>query len=312
MNWSHKHILDIRQFTVEEINYLFSVTEKFSELNTRQVKKVPVLKGKSVILFFAEPSTRTKISFDKAGKRLSADTFSLGESSSSLQKGESLRDTAYTLQAMNPDALVLRHGQSGAAHYLSQILDTPVINAGDGWHAHPTQALLDAYTLSRYWNDFQNKNILYVGDIAYSRVARSGIELFSKMGANIRLCAPKTLLPPYPEKLPVQIFTNLQAACEDVHAVVCLRLQTERQKSALLPDLREYSANYCLGEMHLRRAHPDVLVMHPGPMNRGVEIDSRLTDNDNCIILNQVFSGVSVRMALLYLLLAGGKSREGF
>lgn len=308
MHWPHKHILDIEQFSLSEIMHIFSTAEKFWEINSRQVKKVPVLKGKSVVLFFAEPSTRTKISFDMAGKRLSADTFSLSSSSSSLTKGESLRDTALTLRAMNPDAIVLRHSQSGAAQYLSSILDISVINAGDGWHAHPTQALLDAFTLHRNWDGFEGKKILYVGDIAHSRVARSGISIFSMLGADVRVCGPRTLLPYSRSAFPAALYSDLKSACSGADAIVCLRMQLERQASGLFPDLREYAANFCLNREHLELAAPNALVLHPGPMNRGVEIDSDLADSGESVILNQVASGVAVRMALLYILLAGSKS----
>lgn len=308
MRWPHKHILDIDQFSLSEITHIFSTAEKFLEINSRQVKKVPVLKGKSVVLFFAEPSTRTKLSFDMAGKRLSADTFSLSSSTSSLTKGESLRDTALTLRAMNPDAIVLRHSQSGAAQYLSSILDISVINAGDGWHAHPTQALLDAFTLHQNWDSFKDKKILYVGDVAHSRVARSGISIFSRLGAEVRVCGPRTLLPYPATGLPADLYYDLESACSGVDAIVCLRMQLERQTSGLFPGLREYAANFCLTREHLELAAPKARVLHPGPMNRGVEIDSDLADSRESIILDQVASGVAVRMALLYILLAGSKS----
>ncbi|MFO7817678.1 MAG: aspartate carbamoyltransferase catalytic subunit [Thermodesulfobacteriota bacterium] len=308
MLWPHKHILDIAQFKLEEINYLFSLAENFFEINSRQIKKVPVLKGKSVVLFFAEPSTRTKTSFDMAAKRLSADTFSLSASSSSLKKGETLKDTALTLRAMNPDAIVLRHSQSGASSFLSRHLDISILNAGDGWHAHPTQALLDAFSLYRHWSTFQGKTVLFIGDIAHSRVARSGIALFSLLGASIRVCAPRTLLPPDMENYPVRIFSNLNSACRDIDAVICLRLQLERQAAGLFPDFREYAQNFCLTGKHLQSANPKALLLHPGPMNRGIEIESALADSSESIILDQVASGVAMRMTLLYLLLAGPKN----
>ncbi|MFP4167282.1 MAG: aspartate carbamoyltransferase catalytic subunit [Desulfonatronovibrionaceae bacterium] len=310
MPWQHRHILDIDQFSASDIEYIFATAEKFFEINSRQVKKVPVLKGKSVVLFFAEPSTRTKTSFDMAGKRLSADTFSLAGSSSSLKKGESLRDTALTLRAMNPDALVLRHFQSGAAQYLSSILDISVINAGDGWHAHPTQALLDAFTLYLRWRGFKGKRILYVGDIAHSRVARSGIALFSMLGAEVRLCAPRTLLPHNLSRLPASVYFDLNSACTDVDAIISLRLQLERQGQGLFPDLREYSSGFCLQSSHLELAASGAYILHPGPMNRGVEIDFALADSGSSLILDQVASGVAIRMALLYLLLAGVKAQD--
>jgi aspartate carbamoyltransferase catalytic subunit len=274
------------------------------EVNKRPVKKVPVLKGKSVVLFFAEPSTRTKTSFDIAGKRLSADTFSLTKTGSSLQKGETLKDTALTLQAMSPDGIVLRHWSSGAAAFLAERLNCSVINAGDGRHAHPTQALLDGFTLRHIWgDDFTGKTVLILGDIAHSRVARSDIQLLTLLGARVRLCAPRTLLPSGVRTWPVTVFDDLNAACKDVDAIICLRLQLERQKAGLLPDLREYAMTFGLGFSHLEQASPDVRIMHPGPINRGVEISSALADAENSLILDQVASGVAVRMAILYLYL---------
>jgi aspartate carbamoyltransferase catalytic subunit len=261
-----------------------------------------------VLLFFAEASTRTKTSFDIAAKRLSADTFALGSAGSSLQKGETLKDTALTLQAMWPDLIVLRHELSGAAHFIAQNLDCSVINAGDGWHAHPTQALLDGYALSRAWSEnFQNRTLLILGDIAHSRVARSDVELFSKLGVRIRLCAPKTLLPPEVEQWPVEVYTDLAQACNGVDAVQCLRLQLERQQAGLLPDLREYAHYYGLNPEHMSLAKAGAKIMHPGPMIRGLEISSSLADSSPSLILDQVGAGVCVRMALLYLLLAGAE-----
>ncbi len=304
MHWNHKDLLDIDQLSREEIGYIFEVADRFAEVNKRPVKKVPVLKGKSVVLFFAEPSTRTKTSFDIAGKRLSADTFSLAQTGSSLQKGETLKDTALTLQAMAPDGIVLRHWSSGAASFLAERLDCSIINAGDGRHAHPTQALLDGFTLRQVWGeDFSGKTVLILGDIAHSRVARSDIRLLTMLGAKVRLCGPRTLLPSGVRTWPVAVFDNLSEACQGVDAIICLRLQLERQKAGLLPDLREYAMTYGLGFSHLEQAAPDVRIMHPGPINRGVEISSALADAPNSLVLDQVASGVAVRMAILYLYL---------
>jgi len=303
MNWSHRHLLSVSQLSREEIETVFELSTHFTEVNTRAVKKTPTLKGKSVVLFFAEPSTRTKLSFDMAAKRLSADTFSLATSGSSLQKGENLKDTGLTLQAMYPDLIVIRHELSGAASFLAKKLACCIINAGDGWHAHPTQALLDGFTLSRIWDVFSGKNLLLLGDIAHSRVARSDVELFSKLGVNVRICAPNTLLPRDISQWPVEVYQDLSAACRNVHAVQCLRLQLERQKHGLLPNLREYAINFGLNSNHLENAHPGVKIMHPGPINRGVEIQSELADCEQSLILDQVGAGVSVRMALLYLYL---------
>ena len=311
MNWTHKDLLDIESLSIDDIRHIFHTSSRFLEINSRTIKKVPILKGKSVILFFAEPSTRTKTSFDMAAKRLSADSFSLATSGSSLQKGESLRDTVLTLEAMKPDAIVMRHTLSGSAGFIARHLKCSVINAGDGWHAHPTQALLDGFTLSRVWDDsFQGKTLLILGDIAHSRVARSDIKLLTKLGCNVRICAPRTLLPHAAGDWPVDIYNDLYKACRDVDAVISLRLQLERQKAGLLPDLREYAARFCLGGKHLTHAAPEVMIMHPGPMNRGLEISSDLADSKNSLILDQVESGVAVRMALLYLYLARPKHEQ--
>lgn len=303
MNWRHKDLLHIGQLTTEEILHVFETAGRFAEVNQRPIKKVPILKGKSVVLFFAEASTRTKTSFDMAGKRLSADTFSLAKSGSSLQKGETLKDTALTLQAMNPDAIVIRHWQSGAAEFLAQRLHCSVINAGDGWHAHPTQALLDGFTLHQVWGSFAGKTICILGDIAHSRVARSDVELFTALGARVRLCAPRTLLPAAVSSWPVDIAPDVHAACHGADAVICLRLQLERQQAGLLPDLREYARVYGLSAQHLRHAADNVKIMHPGPINRGLEISAELADSASSLILDQVAAGVAVRMTLLHLFL---------
>jgi aspartate carbamoyltransferase catalytic subunit len=301
MNWLHKDLLDVSQLSKSEVMAIFETAGRFQELQERPVKKVPTLKGRSVILFFAEPSTRTKTSFDVAGKRLSADTFSLAKSSSSLTKGETLKDTALTLQAMAPDAIVIRHWCSGAARFLANRLDCSVINAGDGRHAHPTQALLDSFTLHQEWGEIAGKTILILGDIAHSRVARSNVLLLNKLGAKVRLCAPRTLLPHGVKSWPVEIYNDLCEASKGVDAVMCLRLQLERQKDGLLPDLREYARTFGLGQRHIDLANPDVRIMHPGPMNRGVEISSDLADCADSLVLDQVSSGVVTRMALLFL-----------
>ncbi|MBG0791108.1 MAG: aspartate carbamoyltransferase catalytic subunit [Desulfovibrionaceae bacterium] len=301
MKWLHKDLLDVSQLSRSEVMAIFETAGRFQELQERPVKKVPTLKGRSVILFFAEPSTRTKTSFDVAGKRLSADTFSLAKSSSSLTKGESLKDTALTLQAMAPDAIVIRHWCSGAARFLADRLECSVINAGDGRHAHPTQALLDAFTLHQEWGDLAGKTVLILGDIAHSRVARSNVILLNKLGARVRICGPRTLLPPAVRTWNAKIFSNLDEAVKGVDAVMCLRLQLERQKQGLLPDLREYARTFGLARRHVDLANQDVRILHPGPLNRGVEISSELADCADSLILDQVSSGVVVRMALLFL-----------
>jgi aspartate carbamoyltransferase catalytic subunit len=319
--WRHKDLLDVTQLDREDAAYIFEVAAYFQEINDRPVKKVPTLRGRSVILFFAEPSTRTKTSFDVAGKRLSADTFSLAKSSSSLRKGESLKDTALTLQAMHPDAIVIRHESSGAAQFLADRLECSIINAGDGWHAHPTQALLDAFTLHQRWgaSDFSGRTVLILGDIAHSRVARSNVRLLTMLGATVRLCAPRTLLPYSVRDWPAEVYADLDRAAQGVDALMCLRLQLERQQQGLLPDLREYADRFGLGQRHLQAAAEEAVVLHPGPMNRGVEINSELADIERSLVLDQVANGVALRMALLFLYLtrkspqaqeAGGPNAE--
>ncbi|WP_291322428.1 aspartate carbamoyltransferase catalytic subunit [Desulfonatronospira sp.] len=310
MNWTQKDLLDIESLSIEEVRHIFYTSTRFMEINSRSIKKVPILKGKSVVLFFAEPSTRTKTSFDMAAKRLSADSFSLAATGSSLSKGESLKDTVMTLQAMKPDAIVLRHSLSGAAGFIAGHLDCSVLNAGDGWHAHPTQALLDGFTLFQHWQDFQDKKVLILGDIAHSRVARSDVQLLSMLGCRISVCAPRTLLPAGISQWPVEVHSSLEHACRGMDAIICLRLQLERQEAGLLPDLREYSSRFCLQAGHLEQAAPRARIMHPGPINRGIEISSGLADCADSLILEQVGSGVAVRMALLYLYLARSKSEQ--
>lgn len=303
--WKHKDLLDTDQLSREDLRHLLSLAESFGELNQRPVKKAPTLKGKTVMLFFAENSTRTRTSFDVAAKRLSADTFALSTQGSSINKGESLKDTGLTLQAMNPDVIVIRHSASGAAQYLAERLECSIVNGGDGWHAHPTQALLDCFTLSQAWGglgQFAGKELLILGDIAHSRVARSNVHLLSALGVKLRLCAPATLLPPGVNSWPVEVSHNLEEAIDSVDGVIALRLQLERQQAGLLPDLSEYARRYCLTASHLKRASPDVRILHPGPMNRGLEISDEVADASSCLVLNQVASGVALRMAVLFTL----------
>ncbi len=300
--WKHKDLLDISQLNQEEILYILEKSKSFYEINQRPIKKVPTLKGKTVVLFFSEPSTRTKTSFDMAGKRLSADTFALAKSGSSLLKGESLKDTALTLEAMNPDIIVIRDSSSGSAKFLADRLKCSIINAGDGWHAHPTQAILDAYSLNLAWNgEFSGKTLLILGDINHSRVARSNIDLLTKLGVKIRVCGPKTLLPRRLDSWNVEIFRDLNKAVQGVDAIICLRLQLERQAAGLLPDLNDYASRYCLTRKALDLANQGAKVLHPGPMNRGLEIASDIADCPESLVLDQVSAGVATRMALLYL-----------
>lgn len=302
-HWRHKDLLDVTQLSAADLQHMLGLAREFQEINNRAVKKVPTLKGRTVVLFFAENSTRTKTSFDMAGKRLSADTFALGKTGSSINKGESLKDTGLTLHAMNPDIIVIRHSSSGAAQYLADRLSCSVVNAGDGWHAHPTQALLDCFSLNEAWQEsFSGKKLLLLGDIAHSRVARSNVHLLNMLGVKVRLCAPRTLLPAGVDNWPVEVFSNLEEAVRDVDAVMSLRLQLERQQAGLLPDLSEYARRYCLDKKHMKLANPNARVLHPGPMNRGLEISDGVADSEACLVLRQVAAGVAIRMAVLYML----------
>ncbi len=301
--WRHKDLLDVTQLSTDDVHHIMELAANFQEINQRPVKKVPTLKGKSIILFFSEDSTRTKTSFDVAGKRLSADTFALGKSGSSIKKGESLKDTGLTLQAMNPDVIVIRHSSSGAAQYLAELLPCGIVNGGDGWHAHPTQALLDCFSLRSIWgSDFAGKTLLILGDVAHSRVARSNIHLLTMLGVKVRVCAPRTLLPAGIGTWPVEIYNDLHKAVQDCDAIMCLRLQLERQEAGLLPSLAEYSRRYCLTPQLVSMAKPSAMVLHPGPMNRGLEISAAVADAPNSLVLDQVSAGVATRMAILYLL----------
>lgn len=302
-HWPHKDLLDVSQLSRQDVFHLLDLALSFQEINQRPVKKVPTLKGKSVVLFFAEDSTRTKTSFDMAGKRLSADTFALGKSGSSLAKGESLKDTGLTLQAMNPDVIVIRHSSSGAAQFLAERLSCGIVNGGDGWHAHPTQALLDCFSLRQAWGDqFAGRTLLILGDIAHSRVARSNVLLLSSLGVRVRLCAPRTLLPAGVNSWPAEAYGDLAAAIRGVDAVMCLRLQLERQQAGLLPSLAEYAKRFCLNAKAMELAKSGAKILHPGPMNRGVEIAAALADGPDSLVLEQVAAGVATRMAILYLL----------
>lgn len=302
--WPHKDLLDIDQLSQLDIYHVLNTASSLDETNSRVIKKLPTLRGKNIILFFAEPSTRTKVSFEIAGKRLSADTIGINTSSSSLQKGESLKDTALILQAMSPDAIVLRHSSSGAALFLADYLKCSVINAGDGWHAHPTQALLDVFSLWKVWgNSFHGKEVVIVGDTAHSRVCRSNVTLLNLMGVNVRLCSPRTLLPPGVEHWPVEIYTDLHQAICGVDAVICLRIQLERHKKSFFPGIEEYSKRFCLTPKHLMSAKTEVKVLHPGPFLQGVDLAPSLIDSPQSLIFDQVSAGVAIRMAILFLFL---------
>ncbi len=305
-----RHILDLDDFTRDEIEAVLQNADVMKEVLSRDIRKVPTLRGKSLITLFYEPSTRTRVSFEQAGKILSADVINVSGSGSSVEKGESLYNTALTLQAMNADIIVIRHPHSGAPHFLAKNLDSSVINAGDGAHAHPTQALLDLYTMKNHFGRLEGLKVVIVGDILYSRVARSNLWGLTTMGADVTLCAPPTLLPvdfatrdPLAEEPPfasLSVETDVDKALEGADVVMALRLQLERQKAGHLPSVREYSRMYGINPRRLELASPDVLVMHPGPMNEGVEIDPAVAHGTRSVIEEQVTNGVAVRMALLY------------
>lgn len=305
MEFRRKDILDMASLSAEEIRMILDTAVGMKEISTRPIKKVPTLRGKTVVLFFYEPSTRTRTSFDVAAKRLSADSLSISKSSSSIVKGETLIDTARNLEAMNPDVLVLRHSSAGAPHMLARRLKASVINAGDGMHAHPTQALLDMMTIREKKGRLEGLRLAIVGDIAHSRVARSNVVGFTKMGGTVTLCGPPTMIPAGIESLGAEVTYDADRAVEGADVIMMLRIQKERQQSFLFPSEREYAREYGLTAARRSRASRDVLIMHPGPMNRGVEIAPELADGPDSIILEQVTNGVAVRMALLYLV-AGG------
>ena len=308
MKFEKKDILGMKDLTVDEINLILETAESFLEISTREIKKVPTLRGKSVINLFYEPSTRTRTSFEIAGKRLSADTINISASTSSVVKGETLIDTARNLEAMNPDVIVIRHSAAGAPHMLAKLLRQSIINAGDGAHEHPTQALLDMMTIKEKKGGIAGLKVAIIGDIMHSRVARSNIYGLSKMGAKVVLAGPATMLPRNIEQMGVVVHTNLEDAIVDADVVMMLRIQLERQNQSIFPSLREYSQHYCLNRTNIRLAKKDVIVMHPGPINRGVEISPDIADDPSCsVILDQVNNGVAVRMALLYLLTGGNE-----
>ncbi|OEU64462.1 MAG: aspartate carbamoyltransferase [Desulfuromonadales bacterium C00003094] len=310
MSFGHKHILGIEQLSADDITLILDTAESFKEISTRDIKKVPTLRGKTIINIFFEASTRTRTSFEIAGKRLSADTVNISASTSAVVKGETLEDTAKNLEAMHPDIIVMRHGHSGAPHYLAERCGFSVVNAGDGAHEHPSQALLDLMTIREKKGAIAGLTVAIVGDIAHSRVARSNIYALKKMGATVRLAGPRTLLPTEIGRLGAEVYTDMNAALDGADVVMMLRIQQERQGKALLPSNREYSRFYGLNPDNLKRAKADALVMHPGPMNRGVEISSAVADGAQNVILDQVENGVAVRMALLYLVSGGEQLAE--
>jgi aspartate carbamoyltransferase catalytic subunit len=308
--FSQRHLLGIEPLTAEELTTVLDLGERFLEIAERPIKKVPTLRGKTVINLFLEPSTRTRTSFEIAAKRLSADAVNISGSASSTVKGETLVDTARNLDAMSPDVVVVRHAQAGAAVMLSQRIRASVVNAGDGAHEHPTQALLDCSTIRAHKGRIEGLTVLICGDIAHSRVARSNIFALTKLGAKVRVAGPRTLLPIGIDKLGAEVFDRLEPALEGVDVVMMLRIQTERRAGGRFPNTREYSRYFGLNARRLALANPEAIVMHPGPMNRGVEIDPSVADGPRSVILDQVARGVAIRMAVLYLL-GGGEAGEG-
>ncbi len=311
-NFQRRNLLGIRELSSGEITHLLDTAETFRDISRREIKKVPALRGRTVINLFFEPSTRTRTSFEIAAKRLSADAVNVSISNSSVTKGETLLDTARNLEAMAPDCIVIRHSMAGAPQHLARICNAPIVNAGDGSHEHPTQALLDALTIREHKGHIQGLKVAIIGDILHSRVARSNVYLLTKLGAKVSVAGPGTLVPHEFSELVEQglkVEDSCAAAIEGADVVMILRIQRERQDAAFFPSMREYAVHYGLHPKHLERAAPDVIVMHPGPMNRGVEISSEIADGSRSLILDQVTNGVAVRMAVLYLL-AGGSHHE--
>ncbi len=310
MALNRKDFLGLYNVSSEEINEILTTAEAMKEIFTRSVKKIPTLRGKTIVNLFFEPSTRTRSSFDLAAKRLSADVMSIAKSSSSVVKGETLYDTARTLEVMGADVVVVRHNVAGAAEFLSKNLQASVLNAGDGAHAHPTQALLDMYTIKEKIGYIEGLKVVIVGDIMHSRVARSNIWGLTKLGAEVRVVGPATLIPRDIQKMNVKVYTNLDKALEGANVVNILRIQLERQSKGLFPSIREYRQFYAINQERFDKLANDVVIMHPGPMNRGLEIDSAIADGPNSVITQQVTNGVAIRMALLYLLVGRNLDNE--
>jgi len=305
MPWTRKHLLTIEELSLDEINQIHATASAFKKILSRNVKKVPALRGKTIVNLFLEPSTRTRMAFDMAAKRLSADVISVDAATSSTTKGETLRDTAQNIQALNADMLVIRHAASGSPLYLSRILDIPVINAGDGAHEHPTQGLLNTFTMKEHFGSLKGRKVVILGDILFSRVARSNIHALTKMGAAVTLVGPSTLVPHAFKDLGATVSHDLKSALADAEVVMLLRIQHERQSSSHFPSLGEYTSMFGLNRARAEWLHPKAIIMHPGPINRGVEIDSDLADGSRSVILEQVSNGIAVRMAVLYLCSGG-------
>lgn len=310
MNWTRKDLIGIEDLSVEEIEHILNQAATFEEVGQREVKKVPALRGKTMVNLFIEPSTRTRTSFELAAFRLSADVVNINTSVSSLTKGETLKDTAKNLQALHADIIVIRHSSAGAAKFLADRLKASVINAGDGAHEHPTQALLDAYTIRKKKGRIAGLNVTILGDVLYSRVARSNIHLLTKLGAHVTLAGPSTLVPRVFEQMGCRVCYDVEAAIADADVINLLRIQHERQRQAMFPGIGEYATIFGLNKERFARTKPDVMIMHPGPINRGVEIDSDIADGEHSVILEQVTHGLAVRMAVLYLCASAPAAQE--
>ncbi|MEK6728344.1 MAG: aspartate carbamoyltransferase catalytic subunit [Candidatus Omnitrophota bacterium] len=310
MPWTKKDLLGLEYLTKEEIELILDTADSFKEVSTREIKKVPALRGKTAVNLFYEPSTRTRVSFEVAAKRLSADVINIATETSSVRKGETLIDTGKNIQALKADIIIMRHNCSGAANMLARTLDISVVNAGDGWHEHPTQALLDIFTLKEKLGKIKGLNVAIVGDIAHSRVARSNIWGLTKLGANVTLCAPEMLLPVEIEKTGVKTSSNIDEALKNADAVNVLRMQFERDEGAAFPEQLDYFKKFGITEERLAKAQKDILVMHPGPINRGIEISSGVADGANSVILEQVTNGIAVRMAVLFLVAQAREASE--
>ncbi len=309
MSWNRKHLLDVQSLSAKEIITVLDTAQAFKAVGERAIKKVPALRGKTVVLLFVEPSTRTRISFELAAQRLTADIINFTAEASSLKKGETLKDTARNLEALNADIIIIRHSATGAPHFLARFLKSSVINAGDGAHEHPTQALLDTFTIREKKGRIAGLNVTILGDILYSRVARSNIWALCKLGANVTLCGPSTLVPREFEQMGCHVTHNVNEAVANADIINLLRIQHERQRKSMFPSIGEYASLFGLNKSRLATTKPDVLIMHPGPINRGVEIDSDVADGDRSVILEQVTNGLAVRMAALFLV-NGGKGPQ--
>ena len=306
--WTKKDLLGLRGLSAEEIRLILATAESFREISLRPIKKVPALRGKTVVNLFFEPSTRTRTSFELAAKRLSADIVNIAASSSSISKGETLLDTVKNLEALKIDIIIIRHAAAGVPHLIARQASASVINAGDGAHEHPTQALLDLLTIQEKKGRLEGLHVSIIGDIAHSRVARSNIWGLTKLGAAVTVCGPPTLISPHIEALGVQATYDIGQAIRDADVLMLLRIQHERQEALLVPSLREYRLRYGIDRERIKFAKPDVLIMHPGPVNRGVELDSSVADGPHSVILSQVTNGIAVRMAVLYLVAGAAKS----